>query len=287
MSSSHHAVATAQSGDTVVFETLDCFSNKLQKESAKSSEVSWSEINPATGPLYVQGAKRGDTLKVEILDINLADHGVIASGPGFGVFGDVFQEEKTKIVPIVDGNAVFNEKLQFAINPMIGVIGTAPENEEIPTGSPGFHGGNMDCNKITKGSILYLPVNHPGALLSMGDVHATMGDGEVVGCGIEIAAAVTVKITVLTDCNLPLPFLVNAEKAMTLYSALTIDEAAKGATLNMQKFLNEELHMDYHEGAMLLSIAADLSICQMVDPLRTVRMELPKYIIGQYNYHFC
>jgi len=286
MCKSHKPVATTRSGDTVIFETLDCFSNKLVTTNHKLSDVAWSDINPATGPLFIEDAIKGDTLKVEIIDIQIAEQGVICSAPGFGVFGHILEKETTKIIPIKDGKALFNENLQFPINPMIGVIGTAPETEDIPTGSPGFHGANMDCNKITKGSTLYLPVFNDGALLSMGDVHAIMGDGEVVVCGVEIAAEITVRVSVIKNCFLPLPFLINEEKAMTLYSASTLDEAAKGATLNMQEFVTTALGMSIDESAMLLSISADLSICQMVDPLMTVRMELPRWILDQYGYQF-
>lgn len=286
MSPSNSPVSTAKSGDTVIFKTMDCFSNKLSSPEDLMSTVTWANINPATGPLFIEDAHKGDTLKVEILDIAVADHGVISDGPGFGVFGDVLKEETTKVVPIVNDTVVFNDKLQFPINPMIGVIGVAPETGSIPTGTPGTHGGNMDCKKISKGSTLYLPVSCEGALLSIGDVHALMGDGEVVVCGVECAAEVTVKVQVLKDCALPLPFLVNSTHAMSIFSASTMDEAAKGATLNMQSFLTEQLHIPYHEAAMLLSVAGDLAVCQMVDPLITVRMELPLTVTKAYNYQF-
>jgi hypothetical protein len=84
----------------------------------------------------------------------------------------LFDKSEVKIIPVIEGKAVFNEKIKIPVEPMIGVIGTAPENGEIPCGSPGSHGGNMDNTRIKEGSVLYLPVYAAGGLLAMGDLHA-------------------------------------------------------------------------------------------------------------------
>ena len=286
MSKDNPPVATAKSGDTVCFETLDCFGCQLKSEDQLLGGLDWSNINPATGPLFVEGAEPGDVLKVEILKIELDDHGVMVDGPGSGVTGVAVTSESTKILPVSDGMVKFNEKLSFPICPMIGVIGTAPAEEGVDTGTPGPHGGNMDCTRIGEGATLYLPVNVEGALLAMGDLHALMGDGEVEVCGVEIAGAVTVRVTVLKNCALPTPFLVNKEVAMAIFSAESLDDAAVGATMSMHSFLMKELHMNEHEAGMLLSVVGNLRICQIVDPEKTCRMELPLSIMETYGYHF-
>jgi len=284
MSPNNVPVAHASPGDSVVFQTLDCFSNEIFKEDQLFSSVGWDRINPATGPLYVDGAKVGDILRVEVLNIKLDTQGVMTTAPDHGALGHIIDEEKTKIVPIVDGKAKFNDRIELDVNPMIGVIGTAPERDEIPTGTPGTHGGNMDCKRIGKGSVVYLPVNVPGALLAMGDVHAVMADGEIVVCGIEIAAEITVKVDVLTGLSLPLPMVVQGEHVMTIASDETLDEAAITATEMMLDFVRQALGLDIHEAGMLLSVAGDLCICQIVDPLMTVRMEFPLWILDKYGY---
>lgn len=192
--------------------------------------------------------------------------------------------KKTKIIRVEDGQAIFSDKLEIPIEPMIGVIGTAPADEEVPTGTPKDHGGNMDCKRIKKGSTLYLPVNVEGGLLAMGDLHAVMGDGEVVICGVEIPGEVTVKVTVLKGQDYPLPFLEDDERVMAIASSETLDDAAKQATKNMHTFMVEQLGMDVNEAAMYLSVGADLKICQIVDPLMTARMELPKSVLDKHNY---
>ena len=286
MSRDNVPAACAKDGDTVIFETLDCFGCQLTSEDQRMGGLDWSNINPATGPLFVEGAHPGDVLKVEILSIELDDHGVMVDSPGEGVTGRAVTEETTKILPVHNGMVQFNEKLTFPISPMIGVIGTAPAGEGIDTGTPGAHGGNMDCTRIGAGATLYLPVNVDGALLAMWDRHARMGDGEVEVCGVEIAGAVIVRVTVLKDCALPTPFLVNSEIAAAIHSAETVDEACVGATMAMHGFLMKELGMNEHEAGMLLSVTGDLRICQIVDPEKTCRMEVPLSVTESYGYQF-
>ncbi len=284
MSPQNEPVLYVESESTVVFETCDCFSNEIQREDQLFSSVGWESINPATGPLYIEGAEVNDTLKLEILDITIAEKGVMAAAPNYGVLGEMIPEEVTKVIPIKDGKAIFNDKIHIPIHPMIGVIGTAPAVGEIPTGTPGTHGANMDCKRIMKESILYLPVNVPGALLSMGDLHGVQADGEIMVTGLEIPGEVTVRATVLKNQSLPLPMLIEGDSVMTIASAETLDEAAKAATINMHTFLTNELNMNWHEAGMLLSLVGNLRICQVVDPLLTARMEFPKWVLEKYNY---
>lgn len=278
MSPLNPPAAAAESGDTVRFITLDCFGGQITDESQHMNGINWSQINPATGPLYVNGAEPGDTLRIEIEQIKLAPSSVTAEAPGEGLTGKGISEEATRIFPVSGGKLHFNERLSLDICPMIGVIGTAPQGEPVETGTPGSHGGNMDCTRIGEGTVLYLPVNVPGALLAMGDIHAVMGDGEVCVCGAETAAEITVNVSVIKDRPLPLPFLADSSHVMTIYSADTLDLAAEGATLAMRGYLTS-LGMDIHDAGMLMSLNGDLRICQAVDPQKTCRMELPLNII--------
>lgn len=286
MSAGHPCAARAISGETVIFETWDCFGGQITREDQHLNGIDWANINPATGPLYVEGAQPGDVLKVEILHIDLDDHGVMTETPGEGPYGSSIPDEATKILPVSMGCVTFNDRLSFPIRPMIGVIGTAPAGEAIPTGTPGPHGGNMDCQRIGPGSILYLPVEVPGALLAMGDLHAVMGDGEVCICGVEISGSITVRVTVLRDCVLPTPFLVTPEHFMNIYAADTMDAAAKGAVERMRAFLIEQVGMEAHDAGMVLSAVCDLRVCQMVDPMITCRMEVSRDIPAAYGYAF-
>lgn len=281
---SNKEVARVPSGSTVVFESYDCFSNKIQSENETLKDLSETPINPATGPLFVEGAAVGDTLKVEILDLEIGDQGAMTTIPGAGAFANTIDQEKTKIIPIKGGKAIFNEHLSLPLDPMVGVIGTAAATEDVDTGTPGDHGGNLDCKRVEKGATLYLPVNHPGALLSMGDAHANMGDGELLICGLEIPAATTVKVTVIKGQEYPLPFLVNDDAVMAIASAATLDDASVKAAEHMQSFLVKQLQMDPIEAGMFLSAGGDLRVCQVVNPLKTVRIEVPTWVLESYGY---
>jgi amidase len=119
----------------------------------------------------------------------------------------------------------------------------------------------------------------------MGDLHAVMGDGEVIICGLEVAGEVTVRVTVIKDKLLPLPMLKEGNHLITIASAETLDQAAKDATIQMHRFLINELGLEFNEAGMLLSLIGNLRICQVVDPLMTARMELPLSVLEKYHYH--
>lgn len=283
LSKDHPSVASAASGETIVFQTMDCYGNQIRSETVDLMGIHGDFNNPATGPLFVEGAMPGDILKISVLDIQVAEQGVMVVRPGAGALGDVFQSARTRILPVKDGYAIFNDRLRIPLNPMIGVIGVAPM-QDIPTTVPHLHGGNMDCKRIIRGSTLYLPVFVEGALLSMGDLHGVMGDGEVVICAMEVEGEVTVKVEVIKDRKLPTPLVVETNDFMVIASEETLDEAASTVTHAMHSFLVQEVGMDMHEAGMLLSLIGDLRICQIVDPLMTSRMELPLSALASYGY---
>lgn len=276
--------AVCGSGDVVVFETRDCYDDAVTCEERPLGDKASAIENPATGPLFVEGALPGDVLKVEIMDIRLRSWGVMRSSVSCGVFRGDFEERTAKIFPFENGKAVFDEKLTLDLEPMIGVIGTAPAGDGITTDTPGFHGGNMDCRKVGTGSVLYLPVIVEGALLSMGDLHALMGDGEVFICGLETGGEVTVKVTVLKDCGFPTPFLHDKDLVMTIQSEETLDQAGDQAAKLMYGFVQDAAGLDPLKAGMLMSLLSNMVVCQVVDPLKTVRVEFPLHVLEQYGY---
>lgn len=266
-----------QQGEILEFHTRDCFNNQIDSEDYVMDVLDWDHINPATGPVYVEGAEKGDVLKVEILDIKLDDMGTMCCLPENGVLGADITENQVKKVPVKDDKAIFNQ-FELPLNPMIGVIGVAPENESVPCGTPGRHGGNMDNTKIAKGATLYLPVFHDGAYFGCGDVHACMGDGEIMVSGIEIGAVVYVRLTVLKGVSIDNPRLEDAENIYTIASSEDIEKAIYTATKDMCGILQKNLGYTLNEAGMLMSAAGNLQFCQVVDPERTVRMAIPKTI---------
>jgi amidase len=201
------------------------------------------------------------------------------AAPEEGVIGDRLESSTTKVLPVKEGHVIFND-IKLPLRPMIGVIGTAPAEGEIPNGTPDSHGGNMDCKRIIVGSTLYLPVAVEGGLLSLGDLHAVMGDGEIAVCGAEIRGKVRLKVDLLKGCNLPLPMLEDDTRVMTIASAETLDQASDDVTNNMVDYLVNYYDYSLDEAGMLLSLIGDLRVCQVVDPLKTARFEIEKEYIN-------
>lgn len=279
MWSENTPAAVVKDKETIVFETKDCFNNQLLGEDAVLDALDWNAINPATGPVFIEGAMPGDVLKVSILDIEVGPVGTMAAIPNDGVLGKDFRKSVLKKIPVKNGTAEFSPEIRIPCKPMIGVIGVAPENGAIPCGEPGSHGGNMDNTRITAGSVLYLPVFHEGALLAMGDVHACMGDGEIMVTGLEIPAKITVKAEVLKGVSITDPMLETEEACYTISSDRELEKAIYKAVSDMNQIVMKKLDMSFEEAGMLLSAMGNLQFCQVVDPKRTVRMEMKKTVL--------
>ncbi|MCB7071541.1 acetamidase/formamidase family protein [Caldibacillus sp. 210928-DFI.2.22] len=283
MSSENKPVLHVPSGSQVEIETYDCFLNQIESEDTGYGSIDWDHVNPATGPIYVEDAEPGDILKVEIKKIELADEGTMVTGPNLGVMGHKLSDFSIKKVPVKDGIIRFNEKLEFPITPMIGVIGVAPAEGKINCGTPGEHGGNMDTKLITEKATLYFPVFHDGALFSLGDVHAAMGDGEVCVSGVEIPAKVSATLSVIKGQSIPTPFLENEDGFTVIVSRQTIDDAASVAVETMVQYLVDRTDMETDEVTMLLSAIGEVQISQIVDPLKTARVFVPKSVLKSYQ----
>lgn len=272
-------VLRVNSGDKVSIDTFDCFTNQIKSADQEVAAIDWNRINPATGPVYVEGAMAGDLLKVTIDKLEIGDQGVMVTGPDLGVMGHRLEEMESKIIPIENGKAIFNEKLHLPLNPMIGVIGVAPEGEPVSCGTPGAHGGNMDTKHITQGATLYFPVFAEGALFALGDFHAAMGDGEVSVSGIEVPGRASVTLEVVKGFHSKFPVLFNSEGVSLLVSAMTLDEAVKVATEEMIDLLLPFTDLSVSEMTMLMSAAGEAQISQVVDPLVTARFFVPQHIL--------
>lgn len=272
-------VLKVPSGETVRIRTKDCFGNQLQGPEDQLSEIDWEAINPATGPIYVEGAVAGGTLKVHIDNIDLDAQTSSCTGKDEGVCGDRFSDWATHFCKVEDGKVVWDERLSIPLAPMIGVIGVAPEGEPVNCGTPGKHGGNMDNTAIAAGATLYFPVAVDGALFGCGDMHAVMGDGEVSVSGAEVAGYATVTLTALPELSVPNPLIENDTHFGIIVSAESLDKASELAVQQMVDLLASRTNESEADLVMLLSLVADVRVCQMVDPEKTVRFMVPKYVL--------
>jgi len=265
-------------GETIVFETLDALDDQIHSDEDSASKIDLDHVNAATGPVYVEGAKPGDTLVAEILDIQPWDWGAALIIPGFGFLQDTIPGPYTKVFRVEeDGTMHYGDKIRLPLKPMIGTIGVAPL-EPITTLSSGAHGGNLDTTDIKVGCKVYLPVFVEGALFGVGDVHATMGDGEVCGTGIESGAEVTIRLDLLRDFPLERPRIESPTEIMTVASAEGLGEAIKIALQDMVNWLQRDKGLSPEEAYVLVSIAGDVRIGQIVDPAVSVRVAVPKEV---------
>jgi len=268
--------------------TRDCFANQLSSDEDTLDDLDWSRINPATGPVYIEDVEPGDLLRIDILELGMAGPSVMTTIPGSGVITGV-TEASTRVMDNSGGTLKLSTALgplELPLSPMIGVIGLAPAEGSIPNGTPGAHGGNMDCRLIGEGTSLYLRAAVPGGLFGCGDVHALMGDGEVVVCGAETPARIRIKASRVEAAALPTPFLVTDELYVAIATAPSSDAAFQMATDQMFGFLTGIVGLPQGDAGRLMSLVGNLVFCQVVDPEITVRFEFPKAVLAELGFEF-
>ncbi len=275
-SPSNRAAYKVADGERVVVETMDCFGGKARTAKDLFEDIAMGSVNPATGPIEVDGMRAGETLCLSIEKIRCGKSGVMMCSPNLGILSRDVRRSRTKLIPIRDGKAVFSDDVQVELNPHIGVIGVSPAKGEVPVFWPGDFGGNLDTVEAREGSKVYLPTYHNGAMVSIGDVHAAMGDGEVCGTGIEVSAEITLRLSAAREMDIKRPMIETPTEWISFAAAKTLDEAAKLATGDMVRFVANRLGMEFEEAYMLASAAANLRISQVVDPLMAARMTMSK-----------
>lgn len=265
-------------GETVIVETYDCYAGQIATEKDLRPQIDTNKVNLATGPIYIESVKSGDTLCIDVIDIQTADYGFMVAAPGIGTLGSDIEEPSTRILEIKNGQVKFNENISVPFAPMIGVIGVAPSNGEIQTAVPGSHGGNLDTKDVKPGSKVYLPVSVDGALVALGDLHAAMGDGELSGTGVETSGEVKLKFSKFKS-RLQNPVVEDKDAFYFLASAATYEEAVDTALRDAVNCLQQQNNLTFEDCHRLLSLCCDLKISQIVNKLLTVRVRVPKTIL--------
>jgi amidase len=266
----------------LIVETHDARGGRLRRpEDVVTTAPDFSErfprTNPATGPIRISDAEPGDVLTVEVLDIRLDSYGFVMVKPDTGLVRGLVNAPVAKVCPVEDGLIHFGD-LRLPVRPMIGVLATAPADEAIATAHVGPHGGNMDCNRVTVGTKVHLPVRVPGAGFHVGDIHAAMGDAEVTGSGLEIGARVHLGLTVRKGGARHWPWMETPGLLITVGSAPDYETASEIAVREMMGLLTDRLGVTPVEAFMLLSVRGDVRVNQacrsMIDT--SVRVEFPK-----------
>jgi amidase len=261
-------VARLRPGERVVFETLDASTGRIRTPEDVHTYLAIRDprrVNPAAGPIWIEGARPGDDLVVTIEAIRLSDQGYIRATPQSiiaGIDGPV-----ATIVPVEGGDTlVLPGGLRRAARPMVGVIGTAPATGEVLTAVPGPQGSNLDCNLVRVGARVHLPVAVDGALLALGDVHAAMGDAEVSGTGVEINAEVEATVEIAAGAGRARPWIEVDGQIAATGSAPTLEEAVSIAVDGLVGLLVERLGVTRTEAFLLTTAYGDVRIGQACAP---------------------
>ncbi len=269
-------------GATVVFETQDArggamFLNPVG-ELVDLPRPPVGRGNPVTGPLEVRGAQPGDALIVDVLDIRTISPGWCGGHAHMGPLAEGrIPRARGRVCSVADGAVHFSSRIRLDEQPMIGCMGIAPHGAAIPCGTPGRHGGNLDHKVIGRGARVYLPVNRPGGLLWIGDVHATQGDGELSGTAMEIGADVTVRVDVAPGLNIDAPWIETADRLMSTSANLDFATARRDVIEHMMRALEQQLGLEPAEALALISAVADLRVGQAFGGMElTLRLEVPR-----------
>ncbi|MCF6249452.1 MAG: acetamidase/formamidase family protein [Desulfobacula sp.] len=284
-------------GDIVEFEAQDASGGQLNSESTVKEvpNLDFEKVNPVTGPVYVDGAVPGDALKISILSFDTSGWGWTAIIPGFGLLADQFDKPALHIWKYdnTPGSlAEFKPGGKVPVQPFPGTIGNAPAVKGLHSVvNPRNVGGNMDTRGLCEGSVLYLPVEVAGGLLSVGDAHAAQGDGEICGTAIESPMNISFKIEVEKEMNLKFPRFTTAGPVcrhidengyeVTMGIGPDLMQNARDAVSQMVDLISKKYKMDPDDVYMLCSVCADLRIPEIVDmPDWIVSFNFPKSVFA-------
>ena len=257
-------VLEVDSGSTVAVETRDAYDRCFKRDPDIQPYLRDRKSrpgNPATGPVFVRGLRPGDGLDVAIERISLGRTGYVAAFPGIGVLGAEGIVPRLAAFEVRPDGLWYEGQRRIPFRPNVGTIGVAPAAGSIPTLEIGHHGGNLDCNDVTEGTTLHLPVFVPGGLLALGDVHASMGFGEVYS-GVNIDAVVTARVDRVPDAGWERPWFETPAEVMTLGVGARVEDAIEEATRGMTELLQRRVGATLTEAIVLTGAACDIRLGQ-------------------------
>ena len=267
-------VLSVRQGELFAVQTRSILTHVPADERSHFSRLAdYSHMDiPVTGPIVIEGVHAGDILRIDILDVQIAEMAAMITIAGRGGFSRTLRPAG-RLLPIVDGQVMFGD-IGLPTQPMIGKIGVgtpaAPHCSTV-----GSHGGNMDCAEIGPGSTLFLPVAVDGAHVYIGDLHGLQADGEASLTGAEVEGTVIASCHVVPNVTLRHPLLVSGGQLITIGDGHDLDEAVQVALDDMLELVKDTLHLTDEDAAMLLSIAGEVGVCQVVNARRSAKVSIP------------
>lgn len=283
-----------QPGTRIVTWTEDCFDGAVKKPGTLPSKVMLpGHDNPLTGPFYVDGAEPGDTLAIRIEKLDPAgDTGISAFLPGFGALNGTDRTamlgadlpETVWFFDVDRAHGIVRSRLrdgkkpwEVPLAPFLGCLGVAPAGGEVRSSIvPDNFGGNMDCREVRAGNTVYLGVWMPGGLVSFGDGHYAMGDGEIIGTAVEGPMDVELTVDLVKRRQTPIPRIESADSLISVGASRPLEDAARVAFKDMVRWVQEKTGMNDMDAYEFVSQNAQAPIVQLVDPQYTVMVKLAK-----------
>lgn len=293
---------TVRQGESFVLETEDAAAGYFRDddtlpypENRPTHAADPPMLNPVAGPVFIEGAEKGDVVVVSIEKIVPDTQGYTILQPGDGLYGDSLKyrsttEHLTRILrhtagpsgTLADGNCKLNDRIQWKLSPFIGTMCLAPEREvpaSVIVQRPS--GGNLDSRDFCEGSRIYLNSYADGGLLFAGDVHGSQGDGELTGTANEIRAELTLSCSVIKGTSIPHVRIEKNDAIIGLFCEKPLEAAVKGAVTNLLEWMKEDYGFDEREAYLLIGACPDfrINVYQMVDIpgiAYTAGAELPK-----------
>jgi len=285
----HEPVLHIATGDTVITTTIDAWG-----QDENGVEVS-TRSNPQTGPFYIEGAEPGDTLVLHLdrlypnrdvgytstmLAPNVLDPAAVRGLPE-SVVGRWQIDRAAGTATLVEPATQLGA-FALPLAPMWGCFGVCPpDGQVISTATSGNYGGNMDYRGFVSGVTVYFPVFTPGALLFIGDGHATQGDGEIIGTGIEVSFDTQFTVHVLKGKAIRWPRGETSHHIFSVGNARPLDQAAQHATTEMFRWLQEDYGLDSAGASLLMGQCVEYELGNMFDPAYTIVCKIAKHFLDQ------
>jgi acetamidase/formamidase len=283
----HPSIGTVEAGEVFEAESVEGWSEYFRAPSdftperyAEAEAHKWA----VTGPISVDGARRGEAVAVTIHAVEVVTPGVVVYGAYTSTDPYEWWDDETavELYPVSDGVVTFDERTTLPARPLIGCLAVAPSEGEVHAMLQGRYGGNLDCRELRAGATIVLPVEHDGGGLYFGDCKALMGDGEIVAPP-EVGALITASAEPRErPASLEWPRIETMDSLTTLVSGTPLEWSARQAFRELLNWVVEEYALPRSRAALLLAMVADARIAQISNTNYTAYCTAPREALRPY-----
>lgn len=285
-------------GESVICETEDSFVGQMYDEGALPTPAhvpqlarTPAELNPTTGPIWIEGVHAGDVLIVNIEKVIPAERGFTCIQPTTGPLArnadwPLFLEPRVFQFNYLPGESgtrrdgrlsALDGKFEVPLRPFVGTLGVAPDHEEESTVlGQGAWGGNIDCRDVTAGNQVYLNVYHDGGLFFIGDMHAAQGDTEFFGTAAEARGEVHLSFDVIRNKQIPFIRIKKPGSIVQLYAYRPLEDAVRSATIHLMEWLKDEYGLSEEEAFLHVEVNPEFRI----NIYQCVRLDRLAFVVG-------